>query len=133
LYDSLWPIHTHQSQSPPAKFVFDDPDRCGQAISSMVSGGCIISGGTVRSSLLFSNCRVAPYSLVHDSVILPDVKIGEHCRIHRTIIDRGAVVADGMQIGFDAEADRARGFRVTESGLRLVTAEMLGQQLHMTR
>lgn len=133
LYDSLWPIHTYQSQSPPAKFVFDDPDRCGQAISSMVSGGCIISGGTVRSSLLFSNCRVAPYSLVHDSVILPDVKIGEHCRIHRTIIDRGAVLADGMQIGFDAEADRARGFRVTESGLRLVTAEMLGQQLHMTR
>ena len=133
LYDKRWPIYTNQNQSPPAKFVFDDPDRRGEAINSMVSGGCIVSGSTVRHSLLFSNCRIRPYSNVSDSVLLPDVEVGEHCRVHRAIIDRGAILPAGTEIGIDAAADRARGFRVTPSGLRLVTAEMLGQQLHFTR
>ncbi len=133
LYDELWPIFTHQSQVPPAKFVFDDPDRRGEAIQSMVSGGCIVSGATVRKSLLFSNCRIHSYSKVTDSVVLPDVRIEQKCRVNRAIIDRGAVLPDGTVVGEDANADRARGFRVTDSGLTLVTAEMLGQQLHFTR
>jgi glucose-1-phosphate adenylyltransferase len=133
LYDELWPIFTFQSQLPPAKFVFDDPDRRGVAIQSMVSGGCIVSGATIRKSLLFSNCRIHSYSTVNDSVVLPDVRIEQNCRINRAIIDRGAVLAEGTVVGEDANADRARGFRVTDSGLTLVTAEMLGQQLHFTR
>jgi glucose-1-phosphate adenylyltransferase len=133
LYDALWPIFTLQSQLPPAKFVFDDPDRRGVAIQSMVSGGCIVSGATIRKSLLFSNCRIHSYSSVNDSVVLPDVRIEQNCRINRAIIDRGAVLPEGTIVGEDANADRARGFRVTDSGLTLVTAEMLGQQLHFTR
>jgi glucose-1-phosphate adenylyltransferase len=99
----------------------------------MVSGGCIVSGAAVRKSLLFSGCQIHSYSVVSDSVILPDVNIGQHCRINRAIVDRGAILQDGTVIGEDAKADRARGFRVTDSGLTLVTAEMLGQQLHFTR
>jgi len=133
LYDQVWPIWTHQVQAPPAKFVWDAPGRRGEAIQSMVSGGCVISGSTVRNSLMFTNCYVHSYSSVHDSVVLPDVDIGEHCEIRRAIIDRGAVIPEGMQIGIDHDADRERGFRVTESGLTLVTPDMLGQQLHFTR
>jgi glucose-1-phosphate adenylyltransferase len=133
LYDSVWPVHTNQSQSPPAKFVFDDYDRRGEAVNSMVSGGCVISGARVRGSLLFSNTIVQSYSEIVDSVILPEVSIGERCRIRRAIIDRGAVVPDDTEIGIDHEADRQRGFRVTDSGLVLVTPDMLGQTLHFTR
>ncbi len=133
LYDTEWPIHTHQWQSPPAKFVFDESERRGAAIQSMVSGGCIVSGSEVRGSLLFSRCRVNSYSLVRDSVVLPDVDIGQNCRVSRAIIDRGAKIEAGTVIGEDAEADRARGFHVTESGLTLVTPDMLGQKLHSTR
>jgi glucose-1-phosphate adenylyltransferase len=78
LYDEEWPIWTHQEQLPPAKFVFDDNDRRGQALDSMVSGGCIISGSVVRRSLLFSNVQVRSYSSIEDSVILPNVDIGRH-------------------------------------------------------
>ena len=133
IYDQKWPIVTHQSQLPPAKFVFDEPGRRGEAIESMVSGGCIISGSRVRKSLLFSNCQVRSFSEVSESVVLPDVQVGRNCQIKRAIIDRGAVIPAGSEIGFDPEADRARGFRVTDSGLTLVTAEMLGQKLHFTR
>ena len=133
LYDQVWPIWTHQLQAPPAKFVFDDSDRRGEAIQSMVSGGCVVSGASVRGSLLFTNCHVRSYSEVSDSVVLPNVNIGERCRIHRAIIDRGAVVPEGTEIGIDHDADREKGFRVTESGLTLVTPDMLGQQLHFTR
>lgn len=133
LYDNVWPILTHQEQAPPAKFIFDDDDRRGEAIDSMVSGGCIISGARVKRSLLFSNCVVRSYSQVKDSVILPGVEIGRHCRILRAIIDRGTVIPDGTVIGEDHDADRARGLRVTPSGIVLVTPEMLGQKLHFTR
>ncbi|MEJ2139161.1 MAG: glucose-1-phosphate adenylyltransferase [Gammaproteobacteria bacterium] len=133
LYDGLWPIYTTQLQSPPAKFVFDDPDRRGMAVNSMVSGGCVVSGSTIYRSLLFSNTIVNTHSDVQDSVILPNVSIGSNCRIKRAIVDRGSIIPDGMEIGFDAEADKAQGFRVTPSGLRLVTADMLGQNLHFTR
>jgi len=133
MYDKEWPIYTNQLQAPPAKFIFDHPDRRGEAINSMVSGGSVISGASVRGSLLFWNCRVASRSVVEESVILPDVEIGENCRIRRCIIDRGAIIADGTAIGFDEQADRDRGFRITETGLRLVTPDMLGQSLHFTR
>jgi len=133
MYDKVWPIWTHQSQDPPAKFVFDEPERRGRAIQSMVSGGCVVSGSSVRHSLLFSRCKVHSYSDVQDSVILPDVDIGEGCRIRRAIVDRGAVIAPGTVIGEDEDADRERGFRITESGIRLVTPDMLGQHLHFTR
>jgi len=133
LYDTDWPINTHQWQSPPAKFIFDEENRRGMAIQSMVSGGCVVSGAVVRNSLLFSRSRVNDHSVVTDSVVLPDVVIGKNCHIHRAILDRGSVLPDGSVIGEDHETDRARGFRVTESGLTLVTPDMLGQALHFTR
>ena len=133
LYDTDWLINTHQWQSPPAKFVFDQEERRGTAIQSMVSGGCVVSGSEVRTSLLFSRVRVNSYSSVVDSVILPDVDVGQHCRINRAIIDRGSRIKAGTVIGEDHDADRERGFRVTESGLTLVTPDMLGQDLHFTR
>ena len=133
LYDTDWPINTHQSQSPPAKFIFDEESRRGMAVQSMVSGGCVISGAVLRGSLLFSRARVDEHSVVNDSVVLPDVIIGKDCRVSRAIIDRGSIIVDGSVIGEDHDADRARGFRVTESGLTLVTPDMLGQALHFTR
>jgi len=133
LYDAKWPIHTNQSQSPPAKFVFDEPGRRGEAIQSMVSGGCVVSGAAVNRSLLFSNCRIDSFTTVSESVLLPGVRVEQNCRINRAIVDSGAIIADGTVIGEDAEQDRARGFRVTSSGLTLVTPDMLGQQLHFTR
>jgi glucose-1-phosphate adenylyltransferase len=133
LYDRVWPIHTYQSQLPPAKFIFDDPNRRGEAIDSMVSGGCVISGAQVKKSLLFSNCKISSYSKVTNSVLLPDVRIHRHCRVNRAIIDRGVVLDEGEVIGDDFETDRSRGFRITDSGLVLVTPEMLGQRLHFTR
>ncbi len=133
LYDKLWPITTHQSQSPPAKFVFDEPGRRGEAIQSMVSGGCVVSGSHVRNSLLFVDCHVRSHSTVTESVLLPEVTVGEGCRIHRAIIDRGTVIPEGTVIGEDHDDDRSRGFRVTAAGAVLVTPDMLGQHLHFTR
>jgi len=133
LYDNSWPILTHQAQLPPAKFVFDRDDRRGQAIDSMVSGGCVISGALIRHSLVFSNVHVHSYSEITDSVILPEVDIGRNARIHKAIIDRGCTIAEGMEIGIDHEQDRARNFRVTEKGVVLVTPDMLNQPTHVHR
>ena len=133
LYDKHWPIWTYQEQLPPAKFVFDDEDRRGMAVDSMVSGGCVISGAVVRHSLLFSNVRVNSYANVQDSVILPDVDIGRYCRIRRAVIDRFCQLAEGTTIGFDAEADRRAGYFVTESGITLVSPDMLGQDVNHIR
>jgi glucose-1-phosphate adenylyltransferase len=124
IYDEQWPIWTYQEQLPPAKFVFDDEDRRGCAIDSMVSGGCIISGSRVSNSLLFSSVRVHDRSSIDRSVVLPRVRIGENCVIERAIIDEGAVVPDGTRIGVDPVADAAR-FFVTEDGIVLVTSAML--------
>lgn len=133
LYDNQWPIFTHQVQSPPAKFVFDYPDKRGEAIESMVSAGCIISGASVRKSVLFSNCKIHSHTEITDSLILPECEIMENCTIRGAIIDRGCVIEAGTQIGVDLDADRARGFRVTEAGHTLVTPGMLKQKLHHTR
>ncbi len=132
LYDDSWPIWTYQEQLPPAKFVFDDEDRRGMAIDSMVSGDCIISGAAVRRSLLFSSVRVEDRSSIEDSVVLPKVRVGRDVVIRRAIIDKRCRIPDGMRIGVDREAD-ARRFHVTEKGITLVTPEMLGQQAHRLR
>jgi glucose-1-phosphate adenylyltransferase len=132
MYDGHWPIWTHQEQLPPAKFVFDDDQRRGMAIDSLVSGGDIISGATVRRSLLFSHVFVHSWSIVEDSVILPQCDIGRHCRIRRAVIDKNCKIPEGMTIGYDAATDRAR-FHVTEKGVTLVTPEMLGQRIHQIR
>jgi len=129
LYDREWPIWTWQEQLPPAKFVFDDEGRRGMAVDSLVSGGDVISGSTVRRSLLFSNVRVNSYSTIEDSVVLPDVHVGRHVVLRRCVIDKGVSIPEGMRIGVDREADRQR-FHVTARGITLVTPEMLGQLLH---
>ncbi len=132
LYDNDWPIWTHQEQLPPAKFIFDDDNRRGMAVDSMVSGGCIISGAVVRHTLLFSNVTVDDYSEVEASVVLPDVKIGKHCRITRTIIDKGCVIPDGTIIGENMEEDKEK-YHVSPKGIVLVTSDMLGHGLHHVR
>jgi glucose-1-phosphate adenylyltransferase len=99
----------------------------------MVSGGCLISGSTITRSLLFSRCHAHSHSKITDSVVLPDVDIGRHCRIDKAIIDRGCILEEGMVIGEDKDEDRERGFRITDSGITLVTPDMLGQHLHFTR
>ncbi|PMG41830.1 glucose-1-phosphate adenylyltransferase [Shewanella sp. 10N.286.52.B9] len=126
LYDAKWPIWTYQEQLPPAKFVFDDDDRRGMAVDSIVSGGCIISGAKVKRSVLFDEVRVCSYSFVKDSVLLPDVVVLKNCRIQNAIIDRGCIIPEGMEIGFNRAQDIARGFRVSEKGITLVTRKMLG-------
>ena len=133
LYDRQWPIFTHQWQSAPAKFVFDKPGRRGEAIQSMVSGDCVISGSSVQDSLIFSRTRIHSYGTVKGSVILPDVDIGERCTIRNAIIDRGTQIPAGTEIGVDVAADKERGFRISEAGRTLVTPDMLGQKLHITR
>ncbi len=132
LYDQDWPIWTYQRQVPPAKFVFDDDDRRGMAVDSITSGGCIISGATVRRSLLFSNVVVESWSNIEDSVILPDVNIGENCRIRKAVIDKKCEIPAGMVIGENREEDEKR-FYVSEEGVVLVIPEMLGQQVHHVR
>jgi len=132
LYDDDWPIWTHQEQLPPAKFIFDDGDRRGMAVDSMVSGGCIISGALVSHSLLFSNVTVEDYSKVDSSVILPDVTIGKNCQIFHAIIDKGCEIPDGTIIGHDLEQDKKR-FYVSPGGVVLVTPEMMGQMIHYVR
>jgi len=132
MYDEEWPIWTHQEQLPPAKFVFDDPDRRGMAIDSLVSGGNVISGATVRRSLLFSSVHVHSQAVVEDSVILPRADIGEGARLRRVVVDKHCIIPPGMVIGFDPIEDAKR-FHVTAKGITLVTPEMLGQRIHQIR
>lgn len=129
LYDRDWPIWTYQPQSAPAKFIFDDEGRRGEAIDSLVSAGCIISGARLKRTMVFFNCRIENFSLVKDSVILPKVYIGKNCRISRTIIDKATVIPDNTVIGEDLEEDAKR-FHVTKEGIVLVTPEMMGQELY---
>ena len=117
---------------PPAKFVFDDEDRRGMAVDSMVSGGCLISGATVRHSLLFSNVKVSSYAIVEDSVILPNVTVGRNCRISRVVVDKGCDLPDDLIIGENRADDEER-FYVSPGGVVLVTPEMLGQEIHHVR
>jgi len=132
LYDQDWPIWTHQEQLPPAKFVFDDEDRRGTAIDSIVASGCIISGSTVRRSLLSSNVRVHDYCTIEDSVVLPNVEVGRRTVLKRAVVDKHCRLPPGFTAGLDPELDRQR-FHVTERGVTLIVPEMLGQQVHHLR
>jgi glucose-1-phosphate adenylyltransferase len=132
LYDDEWPIWTYQEQLPPAKFIFDEEDRRGMAVDSMVSGGCIISGAYVDRSLLFSNVCIDEHSRLQQSVVLPEVNIGKGCKINKAVIDKGCNIPDGTVIGHNVQDDRNR-FYVTEKGVVLVTPEMLGQEIHHVR
>jgi len=122
LYDKAWPIRTFQRQYPPAKFVFGDPGRLGTAVDSIVSMGCILSGGTVRNSVLSPDVRVNSYSEVEASILFSHVNVGRHCRIRKAILDRDVEVPEGTEIGYDTAADKERYF-VTESGITVVTRD----------
>ena len=132
MYDHEWPIWTHQEQLPPAKFVFDDDNRRGIAIDSLVSGGCIVSGSTVRNSLLFSDVHVHSYCKIEDSVLLPNVQVGRNVILKRVIADKNCKIPEGLEIGVNPEQDRER-FHVSPNGVTLVTPEMLGQKVHSLR
>ena len=126
LYDRLWPIFTYQEQLPPAKFVFDDEDRRGHALDSLISSGCIVSGGEVRNSMLFSQVRVNSYTQIEESVILPQCSIGRRARLTRVVVDKGCQIPEGLVVGEDPEDD-ARRFNRTESGVVLITRDMLAR------
>ncbi len=132
LYDRDWPIWTYQEQLPPAKFVFNNKDRCGTATDSLISGGCIVSGSKINQSVLFSDVRVHSYCDIRDSVILPEVTIGRHVKLNKVVVDKGSQIPEGMQIGFDPVQDKKR-FFVTEQGITLVTPAMLGKPTHRIR
>ena len=129
LYDQSWPIWTYQEHLPPAKFVFDEDGRRGAAVDSLVAGGCIISGSTVRRSLLFSDVRVHSFCTIEDSVVLGGCDIGRGCTVRRAVLDRKCDLPPGTRIGVDPARDRERYF-VTERGITLVTPDMLGTPLH---
>lgn len=127
LYDDDWPIWTYQEQLPPAKFIFNDDNRRGMAVDSMVSGGCIISGALVERSLLSNKVRINSYSHVADSIILPDVEIGRNCIIQNCIIDQGCKIPSGTCIGANLLTDAER-FHISPGGIVLVSKKMLGQE-----
>ncbi|MCX4241092.1 glucose-1-phosphate adenylyltransferase [Paraliomyxa miuraensis] len=124
LYDGRWPIYTYHEQRPAAKFVFDDDERRGAAMDSLVSAGCIVSGGTVRRCLLFNDVRVNSYSLVEDSILLPGVDVGRRARLRKVIVAGGCKIPEGLVIGEDRALDEER-FHVSEGGVTLVTSTML--------
>ncbi len=124
LYDKDWPIWTYQQQLPPAKFVFDDDGRRGLAVDSLVSGGCVISGATVRRSLLFSSVHVHSFAVVEDSVVLPNVDIGRNVVLRRAVVEKNCELPPGLTVGVDHELDRKR-FHVTDKGITLVVPSML--------
>lgn len=126
LYDHNWPIRTYFPPLPPPKFVFQTPvsdsqtERKGHALDSLVSSGCVVSGGQVNRCILSRGVRVNSWAIVNESILLPDVKIGRNAKVQRAIIDRGVVIPAGAEVGFDQTTDEARGFSVTESGITVV-------------
>jgi glucose-1-phosphate adenylyltransferase len=123
LYDPEWPLRTYQPQAPPAKFVFAGPGRRrGQALDSIISSGCILSGSRVSGSILCPNVRVHSFCEIDQAILMPGVRVGRHARIRRAIIEGDVLIPRGALIGFDAEADRQR-HTVTDGGIVVVTAE----------
>ncbi|PWK60607.1 glucose-1-phosphate adenylyltransferase [Roseicyclus mahoneyensis] len=127
LWDTNWPIWTYSESVPPAKFIHDEADRRGSAISSMVSGGCIISGTEVRESLLFTRVYTNSYSQLLRAVVLPDVVVERHARLKNVVIDRGVVIPRGLVVGEDPEED-ARWFHVSPGGVTLITQDMVDRR-----
>jgi glucose-1-phosphate adenylyltransferase len=124
IYDKSWPIWTYAEISPPAKFVHDDEDRRGSAISSVVSGDCIISGSTLHRSLLFTGVRANSFSRLEDAVVLPNVRIGRRAQLSNVVIDSNVTIPEGLVVGEDPVLDAKR-FRRTESGICLITQPMI--------
>jgi glucose-1-phosphate adenylyltransferase len=123
LYDPEWPLRTYQPQAPPAKFVFaEEGRRCGQALDSIISNGCIISGSRVSGSILCPNVRVHSFCEIEETILMPGARVGRHARIRRAIIDRDVLVPRGALIGFNPEEDRRR-HTVTDGGVVVVTAD----------
>lgn len=123
LYASNWPIRSYHSDLPPAKFVFSDPNRQGQAVNSAIGQGVIISGGRVNHSVLGRSVRVNSYATVEDSILFDDVAVGRGARIRRCIIDRGVVIPPGLAAGFDKDEDLSHGFHVTPEGIVVIVKE----------
>ena len=128
LYDDHWPVRTHQPNLPPAKTVFADDGagsevRRGEAIDSIVSHGAILSGGQVFKCVIGPGTRINSYSHIEESILFSRVNVGRHCRIRKAIIDKGVFIPEGTEIGYDPEADRARGFTVTESGVVVIAKD----------
>ncbi len=121
LYNYKWPILTNQGNYPPAKTVFDDADRRGQNIDSYVCAGCITSGATVRRSIIGPLCKINSFSVIEDSILFENVAVGRHVKIRKAIIDKNITLPDGTHIGYDREADLARGYTITESGIVVVS------------
>jgi glucose-1-phosphate adenylyltransferase len=119
LYNQFWPLRTAYYDQPPAKFVFDEDSRRGRALHSIVSEGTIISGGSVRNSILGRSVFIHSYSEVDDSVIMDHCRIGRHAKVRRAIIDKNVQIAEGDEIGYDLERDRER-FFVTDSGIVVI-------------
>ncbi|WOH83679.1 glucose-1-phosphate adenylyltransferase [Bradyrhizobium sp. BEA-2-5] len=124
LYDRSWPIWTYAEITPPAKFVHDEDGRRGQAVTSLVSGACIISGASLRRSLLFTGVHVNSYANVENAVIMPYVNVGRGARLRNVVIDRGVEIPEGLVVGEDPEFDGRR-FRTTEQGISLITQPMI--------
>jgi len=125
LYDRRWPVRTNLTQQPPAKFVFaQEGRRMGVAMDSIVSAGCIVSGGRVLRSVLSPGVRVNSYCEVEFSILLPNAEIGRWSRLRRTIVNTGVKIPESSTIGFDLEADRAKGYTVTEAGVVVVDERM---------
>jgi glucose-1-phosphate adenylyltransferase len=124
LYDRSWPIWTYAEISPPAKFVHDEEDRRGEAVTSLVSGGCIVSGASLRRSLLFTRVHLHSHARVEGAVILPDVDVGRHARLKNVVIDRGVRIPEGLVVGEDPELDGKR-FRISQNGICLITQPMI--------
>ena len=124
LYDRSWPIWTHAEITPPAKFVHDRDGRRGEAVTSLVSGGCIISGAAIRRSLLFTGVHVHSYARIENAVILPYVEAARGSRLKNVVIDRGVRIPEGLVVGEDPERDAKR-FRRTEEGICLITQPMI--------
>jgi len=124
LWDGQWPIWTYLESAPPAKFIHDEEDRRGVAISSMVSGGCIISGTEIRNSILSTNVRTNSFAVLENAVILPDVVVNRFARLKNCVIDRSVIIPKNLVVGEDPIED-AKFFRVTEKGVTLITKEMV--------
>jgi glucose-1-phosphate adenylyltransferase len=124
LYETDWPIWTYAEINPPAKFVHDVEGRRGYAVSSLISGDCIISGASLRRSLLFTGVRVNSYSHLEEAVILPECQIARNVRLRKVVLDRGVILPEGLVVGEDPVED-ARRFRRTDNGVCLITQPMI--------
>ena len=127
LWDNDWPIWTYSESTPPAKFIHNEKDRRGIALSSMVSGGCIISGTEIRNSLLFTKVHTNSYAILDHAVVLPHVTVQRHARLRNVVIDSRVVIPEGLVVGEDRQDD-AKWFRVSEKGVTLITQDMLDRR-----